>query len=74
MTGFGKREASIHGVTYVTEVKSINHRFREVVTRIPRHLAFAEEELKALVGKHCQRGRIEISGVDSEKIRRSVGK
>ena len=61
MTGFGKREASIHGVTYVTEVKSINHRFREVVTRIPRHLAFAEEELKALVGKHCQRGRIEIS-------------
>lgn len=61
MTGFGKREASYRGVTYVVEIRSVNHRFREVVTRVPRSLSGLEEDLKFLVGKHCNRGRFEIN-------------
>lgn len=61
MTGFGKREVSNRGVTYVAEVRSVNHRFREVVTRVPRAMAGLEDELKALVAKRCSRGRIEVN-------------
>ena len=61
MTGFGKREASYRGITYVAEVRSVNHRFREVVTRVPRGIAGIEDEIKALVAKHCSRGRIEVN-------------
>ena len=61
MTGFGKREASYQGITYVVEVRSVNHRFREVVTRLPRTMFALEDALKTLVAKHCSRGRIEVS-------------
>ena len=61
MTGFGKREASYRGLTYVAEVRSVNHRFREVVTRGPRGLSHMEDQLKALVAKQCSRGRIEVT-------------
>ena len=61
MTGFGKREASYRGITYIAEVRSVNHRFREVVTRGPRGMSRMEDQLKALVAKHCSRGRIEVN-------------
>ncbi len=61
MTGFGKREGASHGLAIVVEVRSVNHRFREIVTRLPKGRLEREEELKALVAKHCRRGRIELT-------------
>ncbi len=61
MTGFGKREGAVQGLALVAEVRSVNHRFREVVTRLPKGRVEREEEIKALVAKHCRRGRIEVT-------------
>lgn len=63
MTGFGKRQAVWGGSTIVAEVRSVNHRYREVVTRLPKGLMGLEEELKGLVYQRCHRGRIDLSVV-----------
>ncbi len=63
MTGFGKREASVQGMTISAEIRSVNHRFREIVMRLPKGKGELEEELKAVVAKQCSRGRIEVSVV-----------
>lgn len=61
MTGFGKREATVQGISISAEIRSVNHRFREIVMRLPKGKAELEEELKSLIAKHCSRGRIEVS-------------
>lgn len=60
MTGFGKREGTSHGLAVTVEVRSVNHRFREIVIRVPKGGLEWEEELKALVARKCRRGRIEL--------------
>lgn len=60
MTGFGKREGASHGLAVAVEVRSVNHRFREIVLRVPKGGFEWEEELKALVARKCRRGRIEL--------------
>lgn len=61
MTGFGKREAAFQGNTVIVEIRSVNHRFREVALRLPKGFLELEEELKRLIGKHCSRGRFDIT-------------
>ncbi len=60
MTGFGKREGTCHGLAVTVELRSVNHRFREIVIRIPKGGLEWEEELKALVARKCRRGRIDL--------------
>ncbi len=60
MTGFGKREGTCRGLAVAVEVRSVNHRFREMVIRVPKGGGEWEEELKALVARKCRRGRIEL--------------
>jgi uncharacterized protein (TIGR00255 family) len=72
MTGYGRREAASASGSVAVEARSVNHRFCEVVTRLPRGLAMLEEELKRLVQRTCARGRIELivtvsSGRDGAK-------
>jgi len=63
MTGFGKREGAVQGMTISVEIRSVNHRFREIVMRLPKGKNELEEDLKNLVAKQCTRGRIEVSVV-----------
>jgi len=61
MTGYGRREAEWKGMHWSVEVRSVNHRYCEVVPRLPRGLGSVEEELKQCVRQHCERGRVEIT-------------
>ncbi len=63
MTGFGKREGTVQGMTISVEIRSVNHRFREIVIRLPKGKNELEEDLKKVVAKQCNRGRIEVSVV-----------
>jgi uncharacterized protein (TIGR00255 family) len=72
MTGYGRRESAWSGRSLSVEVRSVNHRFCEVVSRLPRSLAGLEEDLKKAVQQRCQRGRIELAislsgGAEGEK-------
>ncbi len=61
MTGYGRAEALIEGRRWIIEIKSLNHRYIEIITRLPNVLSSLEVEIKKRVGEQIFRGRIEIS-------------
>lgn len=60
MTGFGHSEASYDNVKIVVEMKSVNHRFCEIIVRMPKQFMLLEEKIKKEVASIIQRGRVEI--------------
>lgn len=60
MTGFGRGEAHDLERQFVVEVKSVNHRYNDIVARMPKRLSYLEEQLKELVKNKIKRGRVEI--------------
>jgi len=61
MTGYGRRQAPWAGGTVTVEVRSVNHRFCEIATRLPRGMAQLEDGLKELIQRRCVRGRIDLT-------------
>ncbi len=61
MTGFGRGEEARDGFACQVEVRSLNHRFLDVVLKLPRGLSFYEDAAKEIVRKHLSRGRISLS-------------
>jgi len=61
MTGYGRREAEWKGVNWSVEVRSVNHRYCEVIARLPKGLGMLEDGLKQCVRQRCERGRVEIT-------------
>ncbi|MBC2723881.1 YicC/YloC family endoribonuclease [Desulfosporosinus sp.] len=74
MTGFGRGEASGSGYQFSIELKSVNHRFLEVVVRMPRYLSSFEERIRKTLQDKFQRGRIEVhvNVVEIEERKRLV--
>lgn len=61
MTGYGRRETRWERGSITAEVRSVNHRFCEVVMRLPKGLAALEKDLRHAVQQRCARGRIELT-------------
>ena len=74
MTGFGRGEASGLGYHFTLEIKAVNHRFLEVVVRLPRNYGLFEERIRKMVQEKLQRGRIEVylNVVETEEKKRLV--
>ncbi len=60
MTGFGKRETLSQGTMVGVEIRSVNHRFCEIMARLPKTLSNMELDLKEQVKHVCERGRVEV--------------
>ena len=60
MTGFGKGEASGTSFDLSMEIKSVNHRFKDIRFKIPNMFSAMEIELKKEVEKHFSRGSFDI--------------
>lgn len=60
MTGFGRGEASGCGYHISIEIKSVNHRFLEIIVRSPRSFSSFEERIRKILQERFQRGRIEV--------------
>lgn len=60
MTGFGRGEYSGEGFQVRVEVKSLNHRFLEIICRLPRRYQILEERIRREVQNRFHRGRFEI--------------
>lgn len=61
MTGFGRSYGEENGYNISVELKSVNHRFFEFYSRVPRQYAFLEEKLKSFVNSKVARGKIECT-------------
>jgi uncharacterized protein (TIGR00255 family) len=70
MTGFGTATAEVPGGRLAVEARSVNHRFSEVVIRIPRDLAALEDRARAIVQERLRRGRVEVIVTRDEGTRR----
>ncbi|MGM1050311.1 TIGR00255 family protein [Paenibacillus uliginis N3/975] len=60
MTGFGQSAIKFEGYTVTFEVKSVNHRYCEVLFRMPREWACFEDSLRRTVQSRIGRGRIDV--------------
>jgi uncharacterized protein (TIGR00255 family) len=64
MTGFGRGESGsgdTGGMTVVTEIRSVNSRFLETSVRLPRTLSEREFEIREMIRKSLERGKISVS-------------
>lgn len=68
MTGYGRAEVNRKGISCAVEARSINSRYLEVVSRLPRTLSHRENDLKELVRSLVSRGKVSLSiSVDREQ-------
>ncbi|WP_379133692.1 YicC/YloC family endoribonuclease [Paenibacillus sp. sgz500958] len=61
MTGYGQSSLNFDGYKVMFEVKSVNHRYSEVVLRVPREWASYEDLLRRRVQHYIKRGRVDVT-------------
>lgn len=67
MTGYGRGECIVDNVRYVVEMRSVNHRFAEIVVRLPAGWNILEDPVRKQVQQVVRRGRVDVwITVDSE--------
>jgi uncharacterized protein (TIGR00255 family) len=70
MTGFGSATADVPGGRLAVEIRSVNHRFSEVLIRTPRDLSALEDRARAIVQERIRRGRVDVVITRDEGARR----
>ena len=61
MTGYGRGHAVNGRYDITVEVKSVNHRYCEFASRLPKAYLFLEEKLKHTLKAACSRGKVEAA-------------
>lgn len=61
MTGFGRAECDENGIKVTVEIQSVNGRFLDLKTKLPRFLNEYEDELRKICRKYINRGRVFLS-------------
>lgn len=61
MTGYGRAQKILNGRDILVEIRSVNHRYYEYSSRIPRAYNYIDEKLKALLKSAISRGKAEVS-------------
>lgn len=60
MTGYGQSETPFQNRTISVELRSVNNRYLDCTTRIPRSYFFLEEKIKSTVQQTISRGKVEV--------------
>ncbi|MBM7571767.1 YicC/YloC family endoribonuclease [Aquibacillus albus] len=60
MTGYGRDVISFNNSTITVEIRSVNHRFLDISTKIPRYLIDIEEDMKKMMKNYFLRGRFDV--------------
>jgi len=60
MTGFGRGEYQDSAHRFIVEIRSVNHRFNEIVIRVPKNLGGVEDRIRKSIAGTLARGRIDI--------------
>jgi uncharacterized protein (TIGR00255 family) len=71
MTGFGSAEVITPAGRFRVEARAVNHRFAEVVVRLPRELAALEDRVRVLAQGRVLRGRVEVTIIRDERAGRT---
>ncbi|WP_347487940.1 YicC/YloC family endoribonuclease [Desulfoscipio sp. XC116] len=60
MTGFGRGETNSEISKINIEMKSVNHRYCEIVLRMPRSMNVLEDRIKRVIQQEIARGRVDV--------------
>ena len=61
MTGYGKDEFKLQGTLCTVEVRSVNNRFLEISSHLPKNISYLEFALKEEIKKHLARGSVNLT-------------
>ncbi|MBX7142266.1 MAG: YicC family protein [Chitinophagales bacterium] len=61
MTGYGKAEESMNGVTVKVELRSLNNRYLDLNLRVSAFLREKEQEIRSVITDQLQRGKIDAT-------------
>ena len=61
MTGFGRYEAEKEGIKITAEIKSVNHRYLDISTHIPRRFSRFDSDVRKTLQKYMSRGKVDVS-------------
>ena len=61
MTGFGRGTAVLNGREITVELRSVNSRYFEYSSRIPRSCSYMDSRLKKQLNERVTRGKVELS-------------
>lgn len=59
MTGYGRSQQLADGMNITVEIKSVNHRYFEFSSKLPRNYGFLDEKLKSFFNGKLTRGKME---------------
>lgn len=60
MTGFGRGEYHDKDHRFTVEIRAVNHRFNDIVIKIPKNLAALEDRARKSIAGTLARGRIDV--------------
>lgn len=60
MTGYGRNQEVLNGLSVVVELKSVNHRYFEYTSRLPRGYGFLDDKLKTHLQQRISRGKVDV--------------
>lgn len=66
MTGYGSGEASHKGISFSVELRSVNNRFLEISSRVPRSLQQRENEIRDIVRSKIARGKVTVNATKDD--------
>ncbi len=61
MTGFGRGEFTDEVSRVTVEIRAVNHRYLDIIVKMPRKYAFAEESIKKAIKEKVHRGKVEVN-------------
>ncbi len=60
MTAYGRGEYRQDDTMYIAEIRAVNHRYLDIVLRMPKIFIAFEKDLKTIIASKTKRGRIEV--------------
>lgn len=60
MTGFGKAEVKSKSGVFTVEIRTVNHRYFDLSSKIPNGLMLLEDRIKELLNKDIKRGKVNL--------------
>lgn len=60
MTGFGRYESETPERRISVEIKSVNHRYCEINSKMPKKMNFFESAIRNLIKQYASRGKIDV--------------
>jgi uncharacterized protein (TIGR00255 family) len=61
MTAYGRSESTRSDLEYSVEIRSVNHRYREIALKLSQSLLPFEDKVRSMVSERVRRGRVDIS-------------